>query len=137
MFSSLTELLVAHKAPQKYWTRKVAKRSKLFYFCFVFFCFFRWASPKLRESIMTVFAQNSLHWAVYDPIAFSRFDKVFVTTHSITVASFEALFSRICKNGHMATKLWTGTSSGECCLICFKFNQHLGTKKKYQQVLKM
>ena len=126
MFSWLTKLLVAWLSITKVLNQK--SRKKVY---FLFFCFFRWGSPKLREIYHNSF---QLTLSSFWPHCFSKFHKVFVTTHSITMASFEVLFLRICKNSHMATKLWTGTSSGECCQICFK--QHLGTKKKIQTSIK-
>jgi len=49
--------------------------AKMFFFFFFFF-FFRRASSNLHHSFTMVFTQNSsiFHWAVHQPIAFSRFE---------------------------------------------------------------
>ena len=73
MFSWRTTHPVALKSIAKVPNQKVARRPKCF--SFGFFFFFRRANSNLRDSLMVVFAQNSIfHWAVHQPIAVSRFE---------------------------------------------------------------
>ena len=74
VFSWRTTHPMALKSIAKVPSQKVTRRPKCF--SFFFFFFFRRASSNLHDSFTMVFAQNSsiFHWAVHQPIAFSRFE---------------------------------------------------------------
>jgi len=108
LFSSVSwpiTCLVGQKSITKVPNQKVARWPKCFssfFFFFLFVVFFRWATSKLRDSFMMVFAQNSsiLHWPVHQPITFHNFELSWGSSNrSLNNYSFisDAIF-KICKH---------------------------------------